>query len=150
MVYFLKPFRKVLSHYLDRPLCLFNRTEYTMSSIPKLPAKPKLNSRPGGDTEWLSGTQFDDFYSELEAWHKSVFEGATEVSIQSGVVHGMIYGPKTETINFAKGLLIRVQPVKEETAEDILKRWVACSQHDGTLISPEEIEKAKTLLERKK
>lgn len=121
-----------------------------MSGIPKLPAKPKMNTRTGGDTAWLSGTQFDDFYSELEEWHKSVFEGATEVSVQSSVVLGLVYGPKNETINFATGLLIRVQPVKEETAEDILKRWVACSQHGGTLISAEEIEKAKTLLERNK
>lgn len=159
-------------------------------NIPKLPEKPKLNvfsytygpivnssavssfGFGGSEPTALNGTSLAVWYSELEAWHKSVFEGAVEV--------GCVYlksvtrlpepdNPKrwwaSESIcpsDTHTALLIQITPIKEETAEDILKEIVETldirsgaqgglmGQPKSTLFEVDVLKKAKVFLARKK
>lgn len=101
-------------------------------NAPKLPGKPEMNPRVSGDCGWISATQFDEWYAELQAWHKQVFEGAVEVfsmSEDAGISCEWVRCERILSDNArnalkTKALLINITPIKEETAEDLLKEII--------------------------
>lgn len=133
-------------------------------SIPKLP--PKFTAYT---VSAIVANQPDlEYYdvAEIEAWHAKVFEGAIEV-YDNGVItgHEELFERFQRTphpCSTKTGLLINIQPIKEETAEDILKEIVATLQINlgyqvGMSGEPKSkiyecdlLAKAKAYLERKK
>lgn len=117
--------------------------------IPKLPAKPWIS---GGlySEEWLE-TWWQKF---MIPWHKKVFEGAIKVYTKSPRLElGTRLWEGQGTFDTHKALCIQIQPIKEETAEDILGQIIYCMEkgfeyrveHSDKLI-----QKAKEFLEKKK
>lgn len=87
----------------------------------------------------------DEWYADLEAWHAEVFKDAVEVYGGSFASNGWTFCSDEEyqkTTHTA--LLINIQPIKEESAEDILEQLV----RNG--ITEEGFQKAKAWLEKNK
>lgn len=121
-------------------------------SIPKLPGKPQPTFTGfNGIVKSVNyaPTDIDKFYAELEAWHAKVFEGAVEVEAALRPEGDWYAYQKGCRVKTHKALLINIQPIKEETAEDILIQWVQ-ELESANGLTIDHLTKAKAYLERKK
>lgn len=103
-----------------------------MSQIPKLPEK--AGCRPlVADThhQFAAGYEmaqksYNNWYAKLEAWHAEVFKDAVEVyggSFKS--TYWTFCSDKEHQKTTHTALLINIQPIKEDTAEDILREIIS-------------------------
>lgn len=96
-------------------------------NIPKLPELP-FNVNHGGPA--ISRIEVANWYAELEAWHAKVFEGAIEAYGQYNIEGFYNFYGAFSTCKPIRGtdthkaILIRVEPVEEETIEDILREML--------------------------
>lgn len=102
--------------------------------IPKLPAK-RIAYTVSAIVANQPGLEYYDV-AELEVWHAKVFEGAVEVygyqtcsHLDNQPIHRRFFQDSNAYMNLppnTTALVILERPIKEETAETLLKRCYDC------------------------
>jgi len=101
--------------------------------IPKLPPKPDCDAvyeytdNGAGSGNHMLGPCLKDsslnaWYVDLERWHDQIFQNSVEVFsfVSKGSEREACYSPKRSRHDTYKALLMNIQPIVEDTAEQLL------------------------------
>lgn len=98
----------------------------------------------------ISGGHHDD----ADEWFDTHVEPINKMLDEAVEVYGMkahggnIWATKQHEDDSKKALLINIQPIKQETAEDVLRDWMKIIRGGSSWHAEKEIERAKAVLER--
>lgn len=124
---------------------LLGNTQMSERFMPKKPVMRPL----AGDFQYrenVNAVTEHDFNKWWQAEIVPLFENAVEVWLDSETATKWSEYHKSD---YKKGMLINIQPIKEQTAEDLLREFLAARGHHGSYLDDLYL-KVRNFLEKKK